>query len=169
VKDLQVWSCGGGRQSGAIAELIRQGRLPRPDLCVMTNTGRERSSTWPFVDGFIRPKLAEVGLELTIIKKDDWATVDLLSTKGLVLLPGFTNQSGSLGKLEPYCSGEWKREVLMRYLRSLGVESATNWIGISLNEMSRVRRPRVKWLQIRYPLLFDVPMRVNQCVALVVS
>jgi len=54
----QVWSCGGGTQSGAIAELIRLGKLPVPDFAFMTNTGRERSSTWPFVDGFIRPALA---------------------------------------------------------------------------------------------------------------
>jgi hypothetical protein len=28
--------------------------------------GREKSGTWPFVDGFIRPQLARVGLELDV-------------------------------------------------------------------------------------------------------
>jgi hypothetical protein len=56
----EVWSCGGGTQSGAIAVLIAQGRLPKPDIAFMTNTGRERSSTWPFVDGFIRQQLAKI-------------------------------------------------------------------------------------------------------------
>lgn len=37
----QVWSCGGGTQSGAIASLIRLGKLPRPDYAFMTDTGRE--------------------------------------------------------------------------------------------------------------------------------
>lgn len=31
----QVWSCGGGTQSGAIAALIRAGKLPRPDYIVV--------------------------------------------------------------------------------------------------------------------------------------
>ena len=41
----EIWSCGGGTQSGAIAVLIGQGKLPKPDLCFMTDTGREKSST----------------------------------------------------------------------------------------------------------------------------
>ena len=59
--ETQIWSCGGGTQSGAIASLIASGELPRPDYAFMTDTGREKSGTWPFVDGFIRPALAKVG------------------------------------------------------------------------------------------------------------
>lgn len=73
----QVWSCGGGTQSGAIATLIKQGRLPKPDIAFMTNTGRERSSTWPFVEGFIRPALASVGVELQIVQAADFARLDV--------------------------------------------------------------------------------------------
>lgn len=165
---MQVWSCGGGTQSGAIAELIASGKLPVPDLAFMTDTGRERSSTWPFVDAFIRPRLLSVGLDLQIVQKSEFATVDLFSLKERsILLPGFTTQSGKVGRLGGFCSGEWKREVGMRYLRSIGVESATQWIGISVDEMHRVRTPRTKWLQLRYPLLFDVPMRRWQCVELI--
>lgn len=166
--DVEVWSCGGGTQSGAIAQLIKEGRLPKPDIALMVDTGRERSSTWPFLDGFIRPALACVDLELTVIPKADFATVDLFSLTGKdILLPGFTNKNNTIGKLDGYCSGEWKRDVTMRYLRSIGIQSATNWIGISLDEMRRVRTPRRKWLRLRYPLLFDVPMRRHQCIELI--
>lgn len=169
MKDIQVWSCGGGTQSGAIATLIGQGKLPRPDLAFMTDTGRERSSTWHFVDGFIRPILEKAGLELIIIKKNDWARVDLYSTQGTLLIPAYTNQSGTIGKWNGFCSGEWKRDVAARWLRSLKVESCVNWIGISIDEMKRVRTPRTNWLQLRYPLIFDVPMRRHQCVELIKS
>jgi hypothetical protein len=168
MKDVEVWSCGGGTQSGAIAELIKQGRLPRPDMAFMTDTGRERSATWPFVDGFIRPRLASVGLELTIVPAEDFARIQLMEN-GVHLLPGFTNLSGNVGKLRPFCSGHWKRDVGMRYLRSIGVESAVNWIGISVDEMHRVRTPKAKWLQLRYPLIYDVPMRRWNCVELIRS
>jgi hypothetical protein len=76
---IQVWSCGGGTQSGAIAALIARGKLSRPDYAFMTDTGRERSSTWPFVEGFIRPALASANLELTIVKAADYARLDLFS------------------------------------------------------------------------------------------
>ena len=68
----EVWSCGGGTQSGAIAVLIGSGKLPKPDLCFMTNTGREKSGTWPFVEAFICPHLAKVGMELQIIQAADF-------------------------------------------------------------------------------------------------
>lgn len=102
-RDVQAWSCGGGRQSGAIAVLIASGRLAKPDLCMMVNTGRERSGTWPFVDGFIRPQLALVGMELEVIPACDSGLVPLFSNNGVVLMPGFTDQSGQIGKLQAFC------------------------------------------------------------------
>lgn len=164
---MNIWSCGGGRQSGAIAALIQDGRLPKPEIAFMINTGREKAGTWPFVDGFIRPALQSVGLELTIVPKDEFAYVDLFSHKGDILLPGFTTQGGGRGKLEPYCSGEWKRDVASRWLKSIGIDSATMWVGISANEAHRIRAPRSKWLQLAYPLIFTVRMNVQQCVELI--
>jgi hypothetical protein len=162
----QAWSCGGGTQSGAIAALIGLGKLPRPDIAFMTDTGRERSSTWPFVDAFIRPKLASVGLELTIVKAADFARLDVYWNDA-VLLPGFTNQSGSVGKLSPFCSGTWKRDVAERWLRSIGVESCRNWIGISRDEPGRIRAQHRPWLELWYPLIFEIPMTREACVSLI--
>lgn len=164
--NVQVWSCGGGTQSGAIAALIRAGKLPRPDYAFMTDTGRERSSTWPFVDAFIRPALASVGLELTIVKAADFAKLDLFS--GIIpLLPGYTTQGGQIGKLSPFCSGKWKRDVAERWMRSIGIETCRNWIGISRDEARRIRARHRPWLELWYPLIFEVPMSRAQCVELI--
>lgn len=171
-KDVQVWSCGGGTQSGAIAALIGDGRLPKPDISVMVNTGRERSGTWPFVNDFIRPQLAQVGAELIVIPslEADGEPVSLFAADGLILLPGFTTQiSGSVGKLSAFCSGTWKRDPQERYLRSLGVETATQWIGISRDELKRLRGQHRPWLKITYPLVFTIPMRRIDCVQLIRS
>jgi hypothetical protein len=164
--ETQIWSCGGGTQSGGIASLIGAGKLPRPDLAFMTDTGREKSGTWPFVDGFIRPQLAKVGLELTVIQKSDFCEIDLFSAAtASVLLPGYTNQSGEVGKLQGWCSGRWKRDVAERWMRSIGIETATNWIGISVDELRRVRTQHRGWLRLRYPLIFDVRYSRSQCIA----
>ena len=152
----EVWSCGGGTQSGAIAALIGLGKLPRPDYAFMTDTGRERSSTWPFVDGFIRKQLAVVDLELTVIKSENYgAPLDVVyisdSGEQTVLLPGWTTM-GPLGpgKLSPFCSGKWKRDVGERWMRSIGIETARNWIGISRDEARRIRAQHRNWGN--YPL-----------------
>ncbi len=168
---VEVWSCGGGTQSGAIAALIGMGKLPKPDICFMTNTGREKSGTWPFVDGFIRPQLARVGGELRIIQSSDYGGGSLFGGEAgeTVMMPGFTNITGQVGKLPPFCSGSWKTDVGERYLRSLGVEKARNWLGISLDEMRRVRKQHRPWLELWYPLIFAVRLFRYQCVELIRS
>jgi hypothetical protein len=169
----EVWSCGGGTQSGAISALIATGRLPRPDMAFMTDTGYERSSTWPFVDGFIRPNLRAVGLDLTIVKAAEFASVDVFweNNEGgkTILLPGFSSQSGSVGKLSPFCSGKWKRDVGERWMRSKGISTARNWIGISIDEARRIRAKYRGWLDLWYPLISEVRMKRADCIHLIHS
>lgn len=169
-----VWSCGGGTQSGALATLISLGKLPRPDFAFMTDTGRERNATWPFVDGYIRPALASVGLDLTIVKAADFTDhldpfhISQTGTETIVL-PGFTTINGTVGKLNPFCSGKWKRDVGERWMRSVGIEKARNWLGISRDEPRRIRAQHRSWLALWYPLIFEVPMTRPQCVELIRS
>lgn len=152
--------------------LIRLGKLPRPDFAFMTDTGREKSSTWPFVDGFIRPALASVDLELTVVKASDFTShLDVIYTnqdgETTIMLPGFTTLSGETGKLSPFCSGKWKRDVGERWMRSVGIAKARNWIGISRDEARRIRAQHRGWLELWYPLIFKVPMTRARCVELI--
>lgn len=168
----QVWSCGGGRQSVAIAALIVQGKLPVPDWSCIVDTGREKSSTWKYMDAVLIPELAKVGVTLHRIDKKEYATVDLYSFNDEhLLIPAFTNQSGSIGKLTNFCSGEWKKRSLARFLRAQGVGKYVAWIGFSLNETRRVLsimdgQEYTSGL-IRLPLVHDVPMRATDCASLV--
>ncbi len=155
-----------------MAVLIGSGKLERPDLCYMTDTGYEKSSTWPFVDGFIRPQLAKAGCELIVnstaeLVSEDYASIK--SANGTILLPGYTTHSGSIGKLSGFCSGKWKRDVAERYFRSLGIETAINWLGISVDEIRRVRNQHRNWLSLRYPLVFEIRMSRLDCVQLIRS
>lgn len=165
----EVWSCGGGTQSAAIAALICQGRLPKPDLAVIVDTEREKASTWHYLDTIIRPNLAQQGVMVERVPKSRFATVDLYGGEDddTLLIPAFTTHSGTVGKLPTYCSVEWKRRVTARWLRSKKIEQARVWIGISRDEMNRVRTPQSSWMKEWYPLLFDVPMSRGDCVRLV--
>lgn len=160
---IQVWSCGGGVQSAAIAALIVQGQLPRPDYSIIVDTEREKSTTWAYYESVLKPELAKVGVDLVRVPKSEYATVDLYSKNGDLLIPAFT----ASGKLPTFCSNEWKRRVIMRWCRAQGIESCQSWIGISTNETQRVRFSDVAWFQHRYPLIFDVPMSRGACEHLV--
>lgn len=162
---IQVWSCGGGVQSAAVAVLIIQGRLPKPDFAIIVDTEREKETTWTYYDSILRPELAKVGVDLVRVPKSKYATVDLYPTAGKPLIPAFTLPEG---RLETYCSNEWKRRVIMRYCRrELNIERCQNWLGISTDELNRVRTGPPAWFQPRYPLIFDVPKSRAACIELV--
>jgi hypothetical protein len=166
---IEVWSCGGGTQSAAIAALIVQGQLPKPDLAVIVDTEREVSETWAYHDAVIRPELEKAGVELHRVPKSRYATVDLYggSNKDKLLIPAFTTFSGKVGKLPTYCSNEWKSRVVQRFCneRFPNAEGFTIWLGISMDEMERMRFARGKW-QYSHPLV-DQRMRRADCVSLV--
>lgn len=156
----QIWNNGGGTQSAAIAALIVTGKLSKPDLAVIADTGREKSSTWDYLERYIAPALESVGVTMHRVKKDDWSKTDLYGGKDgeTLLIPAFTTQGGDIGKLPGYCSGEWKRDVVRRWASAQGVKAATNWIGYSTDEMGRAhkaqksKKSQGKW-QVDFPLI----------------
>jgi len=173
-----VWSYGGGTQSAAIAVLVLRGELPQPERIVMADTSREASATWAYLEEVVGPALAKTGLEVEVAPHG-LATKDLYDGRGRPLMPLYTRgaagEAAAVGQMRNYCSGEWKREVVRRYVRSLGYgpegRSArgpvVNWLGISLDEVGRLSGDRVQWMTTRWPLVFDRPTSRAGCVRLV--
>lgn len=171
----EVWSCGGGTQSAAIAALIVRGDLPKPDVAVISDTGREASATWRYYEATLRPALAAVGVDLVRLphsfEGEGWNTVDLFGGKEgqTVLMPMFTTQEGSIGQASKFCSNEWKTRPVARYVRSLGYTEGMTWVGFSIDELHRMQahNPDAKWNQT-YPLI-DLRMTRADCSSLVES
>jgi hypothetical protein len=166
----QLWSCGGGTQSAGMAALFVKGILPRPDFAVIADTGREKRTTWEYLDRVLRPELKKIGLEIHKVGAAEYATVDLLGLNGDVLMPMFTTQSGVIAKLQNFCSYEWKKRVVQRWAKqTMGFEQVDNWMGISADETRRVRQSSQRWWQLKYPLVFDVRMTKRELILLVES
>lgn len=165
-----VWSCGGGTQSAAIAALIVLGRLPKPDYAVMVDTEREKTGTWEYVNNVLIPSLSSVGVELEVVKKSSYAKEDLYfeSEDGeqTLLLPVFTTHSGTISKLPTYCSSKWKARVYRRFLKKeKGLKRGgwVNWMGMSTDEMRRVRVCDEDKNENVYPLISIIPMDRAGC------
>jgi len=162
-----VLSYGGGRQTVAICVLIARGILPKPERIVMADTGRENASTWRYLEDHVTPLLATIGLTVEVAPHS-LATVDLYAKNGDLLLPVHT----TTGKLPGFCSGEWKREVVRRYLRSQDIKSGEMLIGFALDERRRVTKmlasERPNPYSPRFPLV-DLMLTTADCVSLVKS
>lgn len=159
-----VLSYGGGIDTVAIITLILQERLPRPDVVVMADTGRERTATWDYLDEVVQPALAANGLRVEIAAHD-LATVDLVAGNGDLLIPVFTES----GKLPTFCSTEWKQRVIQRWLRERGYgpeRPIVEWLGFNLDEVQRLRKSDVAWIERQYPLCVmpDTRMRRHEAI-----
>lgn len=169
VDRIDVWSNGLGTQSAAIAVLITQGKLPRPALSVTADTGREHAATFEYAERYIFPLLRDLGIPFAVADHS-LATVDLYSNNGEVLIPAFLKDG--TGKLPTFCSGEWKRRVVMRYLRSLGYgpDNPVNlWMGMSRDESQRMKNSDVQWMKHRYPLAMELRMSRYDCIQTVLN
>lgn len=165
---VQVWSSGGGTQSAAIAALIIRGDVAPPDFAVIVDTEREVGSTWDYHDNVIYPALKKVGVTLHRVPKSLFATVDLYSSKGDILIPAFTTQQGNVGKLPTFCSNEWKERVVNRWLKTQTDAKLFNiWIGISTDELRRVKQTIGKY-EKRY-ILVEKRMNRGDCLSIVKS
>ena len=153
-----VFSYGGGRQTVAMCVAIKRGLLPRPDYIVMADTSRESSATWDYLHNVITPYLAPLGLAVQVIPHT-FSSVDLYGHNGDLLIPAYTSH----GKLPTFCSVEWKRRAVRRWLREQGVKECVMWLGYSLDEMRRMHMSDVRWVENQFPLIDPLRWRVGQC------
>lgn len=163
-KRVQLWSYGGGTQSVAIAALIVSGRLAPPDAVVISDTEREKSSTWDYLRETVGPALARIGLRVHRIQKRQYEEDDLVDDNGHTLMPVW--RPGGLARLPGYCSDRWKRRPIQRWARDHGYTAVRSWIGYSFDERRRMRAPTTRWWHEWYPLI-DLAIPRSTCVRIV--
>lgn len=163
---IQVFSSGLGTQSTGICILIYLGVLPKPDLIVAADTGRECSAAIEYSRKHIIPLMKEIDVPFIIKHKDSFPelgkTYDLIDesneTKTDVLLPMFIDNMGDISKAKGFCSHIWKTMTVHRTVNQFfGKKEADKrgidqWIGMSIDEYQRVKYPVGKW-QKQYPLV----------------
>ena len=157
-----TWSYGGGTQRIAIALLVAQSKLPRPDLIVMADTSFEATETWEYTVAHILPLLGSIGLTIELAPRD-LAVVDDYGHNGDLLVPAYTET----GKMPTFCSDEWKKRVFRRYVRAKGIDRCITWLGMSSDEIERLKPSDVQWQTYCWPLCglpreHDYGVRLNR-------
>lgn len=139
-----IFSFGGGVQSWAITALVARGELPKPDLAVMANTGRECASTW----NFLQVHYSRLPFVLEIVNQPVpslyWQTGE-----HDFMLPAYSQA----GKVRGFCSGKWKRDTIRHYLLERGITEYVQWLGLSADEWKRIKPDKLKSVQNCWPLI----------------
>lgn len=167
---LKVLSLGAGVQSSTIALMSTAGELPPLDCAIFADTGWEPQSVYTWLHDYLIPRLP---FPVHVVKKGDLRQEQLTArvrgkndgTGRWASLPYYTKEPGAAreGTIRRQCTGEYKiqpiekkiREILglkyrQRWPREMTVEQ---WLGISLDEMQRMKFSTDAWREFWHPLV----------------
>ncbi len=168
--DLRVLSLGAGVQSTGMYLMALDGLFPvKPDVAIIADTQQEP----PWVYENIWRLAREGGSEIPIVVATAGDMGDACAPpdngKRYASVPFWV--AGDDGRAAPgrrQCTGDYKIDAVVKAIRTrlglaprqraAGKFSVEQWIGISLDEASRAKPARQKWIQNRWPLLYDVPV-----------
>lgn len=161
---LVILSLGAGVQSSTLALMAARGDLkPMPDFAIFADTGWEPRAVYDWLDQL------EKQLPFPVIRTrregDDLgehaikiATTDVTRTASP---PYFT--ASPEGRLPKQCSSEFKQRPIVREVRRLldergglgkaGEPVVEQWLGISTDEMQRLKDSDRGYIQHRWPLI----------------
>ena len=147
---MRLLSLGLGTQSSALALMSAAGDLPKLDGIIFADTQGELPESYAYLD-YLRSVVEPAGIPLHVVSAGNLEQ-DLLIDHAISRNPTppahVVNGDGSNGRIGQYrCSYDYKRRIIERRVKELcggrgAWKKATveQWIGFSLDEMSRMRQ-----------------------------
>lgn len=141
---LRVFSYGGGVQSTAMLAMQALGRLAEPfDVMAFSNVGEdsEKPQTLKYFREIAQPYAKEHGIELVEIRKEGETLRERImgDAKSVVIPAYITDAKGKVRRLHRNCTVDFKIVVVDNYIRLFGFERVEVGMGISLDEIGRVK------------------------------
>lgn len=172
---MHILSLGAGVQSSTLALMASRGEIgPMPSAAIFADTHAEPKAVYEWLD-WLEPRLAfplhrvsAGSLTEAVLRPRYHRKHGGRYFKNLI--PAFVmNKDGTRGISGRACTANHKLIPLLKKAKELsGVKrgqknvGVISWIGISLDEVSRMKPSQVKWAQNRYPLI-DVDMTRHDC------
>ena len=161
---MKIQSNGMGIQSVAMYLMSSLGELPRFDYSVFADTGAEKQETYKYIEWLKNWAKKNNGIPI-IYDTSRNLYKDLLNKKNstgqrFASIPGYTrNEDGSKGMLRRQCTNEYKIIPVLNVVKELlGLKKGQSYreeiemfIGISLDEATRIAKPNRKNLTYIYP------------------
>ncbi len=171
-----VLNLGAGVQSSTLALMAAVGEIaPMPDFAIFADTQAEPKSVYTWLDWLEKQLPFPVhrvtrGNMTTDMMAFRTAKDGRVWTKSTI--PAFMQApDGSIGLLGRSCTADYKIAPILKNLRRLcGIKRGekqvqiTQFIGISYDEIQRMKPSRDKWTQHRWPLV-ELEMRRHDCIA----
>ena len=163
-RKLVIISLGAGVQSSTMALKAACGEFPRPDCAIFADTGYEPKSVYNYLDYLkdILPYPVHI-VRKGNIKDDMLNSID--NGTRFPTAPFFTKNAdtGKKGMLRRQCTNDYKIQPIRKKIRELcnvgyrkhfpKDQYVEQWIGISTDEVMRMKPARDKYIHNRHPLI----------------
>jgi len=154
---LNIISLGAGKQSSYMLLTALEGAYKyKPDLAVFADTACEPKYVYSYLDwliGYVKDKY-----NFDIIKVSRGNLVDDIvdyldgGRSRAACIPLFSEISG--GPINRQCTADYKISPVSKYIQSIrGKRKVRKWIGISLDEIERMKLSPLKYMEHYFPLV----------------
>lgn len=152
-----VLSLGAGVQSSTLALMCAAGEIPAPEIAIFADTQDEPPEVYTWLDWLERQlpfpvrrvsqgKLSETALQVR---------ASAAGNKYLKpMLPVYVDNNGKRGMTARHCTKDFKVDPVLRAIRHVrGERDVTQYLGISFDELERMKPSQLPWLHNEYPLV----------------
>ena len=174
---VQIINLGAGVQSSTLALMAAKGEVgPMPTAAIFSDTGAEPESVYKWLDWLEK----QIPFPVYRVRKGDLSRDELQMKHSKrtfkiykkSLIPAFTkhNETGKKGMLMRRCTRDYKINPILKKVREIAdvgrgckTLKAIQWIGISTDEIIRMKPSGVPWSKHRWPLIEDLKMSRQDC------
>ena len=172
---VKILSLGAGVQSTTLALMAEHGEIEKPVAAIFADTQAEPKEVYIFLD-WLEKQLPFPVHRVTKGNMTEAMMTFKTSKDGRIytksMIPAYTQApDGTIGLLGRSCTADYKIAPILKNLRRLckikrGEKQVqiTQWIGISYDEIQRMKPSRDAWTQHRWPLI-EREMRRHDCIA----
>ena len=174
-KTLTIISLGVGVQSSTMALMSAKGELPKVDCAIFADTGYEPKAVYTYLNYLSNTLPFPIfKVQKGNIKDDMINSID--NGTRFPTDPFFTQQeiTGKKGMLRRQCTNDYKIQPIRQKIRKLcnvGYKKrfpkdkyVEQWIGISTDEIQRMKPARDKYILNRHPLI-EAKMSRQDCIS----
>ena len=176
MKTLRVLSLGAGVQSSTLALMIHKGEIPMVDCAIFADTQAEPPKVYEWLQ-FIK-KTVSYPVHIVTWRNLEQDVLDASQGKYQAFtIPFYTKnkETEQKGMLMRQCTGDYKiRPIIQKIRELLGYKKGERvnlnevkveqLLGISTDEMRRMRMNQLRYIDNKYPLINDFEMSRQDCI-----
>lgn len=164
---INVISLGAGKQSSYMLLTALQNAYKfKPDFAIFSDTGCEPDYVYSYLSWLKDYVKSKYNFDIIIVSAGNIVedTLNYLEGKRSRVAALPLRLSGNGGMIMRQCTNDYKIAPLRKYLQSIRNEGKIRlWIGISLEEIERIKYSGVKYIENYYPLI-EKKIRIDQII-----